>query len=96
MIASYIATVIQILAEDSEDDTDNEDTPRPPTFTLQLFLDSLFFTGVAPVAGLIFETKNRAIFSGEFFSGEKFLEEHYCPYNFVPINFCGVDSFSPN
>ena len=29
--------------EDSEDDTDHEDTPTPPTFTLQLFLDSLFF-----------------------------------------------------
>ena len=42
-IASYIATAIQILAEDSEDDTDHEDTPTPPTFTLQLFLDSLFF-----------------------------------------------------
>ena len=31
------------MAEDSEDDTDHEDTPTPPTFTLQLFLDSLFF-----------------------------------------------------
>ena len=40
-------------------------------------------TGVTPVAGLIFETKNRAIFSGELFSGEEFLEQHYCPYNFV-------------
>jgi len=43
-IASYIAAAIKILAEDSEDDTDHEDTPTPPTFTLQLFLDSLFFT----------------------------------------------------
>ena len=42
-IASYIAGAIQILAQDSEDDTDHEDTPTPPTFTQQLFLDSLFF-----------------------------------------------------
>ena len=41
---------------------------------------------LTPVAGLIFETKNRAIFSGELFSGEEFLEQLYCPYNFVPIN----------
>jgi len=34
---------MKILAEDSEDDTDHEDTPTPPTFTMQLFLDSLFF-----------------------------------------------------
>jgi len=45
---------------------------------------------LTPVAGLIFETKNRAIFSGELFSGEEFLEQHYYPYNFVPIN---VSSF---
>ena len=31
------------------------------------------------VAGQIFETKNRAIFSGELFSGEEFLDQHYCP-----------------
>jgi len=42
-MASYIASAIKILAEDSEDDTDHEDTPTPPTFTLQSFLDSLFF-----------------------------------------------------
>jgi len=42
-MASYIATVMKILAEDSEDDPDHEDTPTPPTFTVQLFLDSLFF-----------------------------------------------------
>jgi len=42
-IASYIAAAIKILEEDSEDDTDHEDTPTPPTFTQQLFLDSLFF-----------------------------------------------------
>jgi len=41
---------------------------------------------VTQVEGLIFETKNRAIFSGELFSGEEFLEQHYCQYNFVPIN----------
>jgi len=34
---------MKILAEDSEDDTGHEDTPTPPTFTLQLYLDSLFF-----------------------------------------------------
>jgi len=43
-------------------------------------------SSLTPVAGLIFETKNRAIFSAELFSGEEFLEQHYCPYNFVPIN----------
>jgi len=37
---------MKILAEDSEDDTDHEDTPTPPTFTLQLFLDSLFFVSL--------------------------------------------------
>jgi len=42
-MASYIAAAMKILAEDSEDDTDHEDTPTPPTFTVQLFLDSLFF-----------------------------------------------------
>jgi len=42
-MASYIAASMKILAEDSEDDTDHEDTPTPPTFTVQLFLDSLFF-----------------------------------------------------
>ena len=42
-MASYIASVMKILAEDSEDDTDHEDTSTPPTFTMQLFLDSLFF-----------------------------------------------------
>jgi len=42
-MASYIASSMKILAGDSEDDTDHEDTPTPPTFTLQLFLDSLFF-----------------------------------------------------
>jgi len=47
-IASYIAAAIKILAEDSEDDTDHEDTPTPPTFTLQLFLDSLFFMLLEP------------------------------------------------
>ena len=41
-MASYVAAAMKILAEDSEDDTDHEDTPTPPTFTLQLFLDSLF------------------------------------------------------
>ena len=41
-MASYIASAMKIL-EDSEDDTDHEDTPTPPTFTVQLFLDSLFF-----------------------------------------------------
>ena len=34
---------MKILEEDSEDDADHEDTPTPPTFTVQLFLDSLFF-----------------------------------------------------
>jgi len=34
---------MKILAKDSEDDADHEDTPTPPTFTLYLFLDSLFF-----------------------------------------------------
>jgi len=33
-----------------------------------------FFFNLTPVAGLIFETKNRAIFSGELFSGKEFLE----------------------
>jgi len=46
-MASYIAAAMKFLAKDSEDDTDHEtdheDTPTPPTFTLQLFLDSLFF-----------------------------------------------------
>jgi len=42
-MASYISAAMKILAEDSEDDTDHEDTPTPPTFILQLFLDSLFF-----------------------------------------------------
>ena len=68
--------------------------PVPTTNDIGLKINSA--TGVTPVAGLIFETKNRAIFSGELFSGEEFLEKHYCPYNFVPINVCGVDSFSPN
>ena len=35
---------MKILAEDSEDDTDHEDTPQPPAFTVQIFLDSLFFS----------------------------------------------------
>jgi len=34
---------MKILEEDSEDDADHEDTPTPPTFTVQIFLDSLFF-----------------------------------------------------
>jgi len=42
-MASYIVPAMKILAQDSEDDTDHEDTPTPPTFTVQLFLDSLFF-----------------------------------------------------
>jgi len=42
-MASYIAAAMKISAKDSEDDTDYENTPTPPTFTLQLFLDSLFF-----------------------------------------------------
>jgi len=42
-MASYIAVAMKILAEDSEDGTDHEDTPTPPTFTVQLFLDFLFF-----------------------------------------------------
>ena len=33
------------------------------------------FTNITPVAGPIFETKNRAIFSGELFSGEEFREK---------------------
>jgi len=41
-MASCIAAAMKILAEDSEDDPDHEDTPTPPTFTWQLFLDSLF------------------------------------------------------
>ena len=61
--------------------------------TFELEYPEIFIT---PVAGLMFETKNRAIFSGELFSGEELLEQHYCPYNFVHINVCGVDSFSPN
>ena len=32
-MASYIAAAMKILAEDSEDDTDHEDTPTPPAFT---------------------------------------------------------------
>jgi len=32
---------------------------------------------ITPVAGLIFETKNRAIFSGELFSGEDQLSIHF-------------------
>jgi len=42
-MASYIAAAMKILVEDSEDDTYHEDTPTPPAFTVQLFLDSLFF-----------------------------------------------------
>jgi len=49
-----------------------------------------------PVAGLIFETKNRELFSGELFSGELLSGAALLPENFVPINVCGVDSFSPN
>ena len=41
-MASYLAVAMKILAEDSEDDTDHEDTPTPPAFTVQLFLDSYF------------------------------------------------------
>ena len=40
------------MAEDSEDDTDHEDTPTPPTFTLKLFLDSLFFMLLEPRNGI--------------------------------------------
>jgi len=39
---------------------------------------------LTPVAGPTFETKNRAIFSGELFSGEEFLEQHYCPRTLFP------------
>ena len=42
-MAWYIAAAMKILEEDSEDDADHEDTPTPPTFTVQIFLDSLFF-----------------------------------------------------
>jgi len=42
-MVSYIAVTMKILVEDSEDDTDHEDTPTPPAFTVHLFLDSLFF-----------------------------------------------------
>jgi len=41
-------------------------------------------TGLTTVAGPTFETKNRAIFSGELFSGEEFLEQHYCPRTLFP------------
>jgi len=39
---------------------------------------------LTPVAGPTFETKNRAIFSGELFSGEEFLEQRYCPRTLFP------------
>jgi len=38
-----------------------------------------------PVAGLIFETKNRAIFLERFF-GRGISGAALLPYNFVPIN----------
>jgi len=56
---------------------------------------------LTPVAGPTFETKNRAIFSGEFFSGEEFLEQHYCPRTLFPsmsvewIHFPRIRTFVP-
>ena len=41
---------------------------------------------LTPVAGLIFETKNRAIFLERFFWRDFSGAAFYCPYNFVPIN----------
>jgi len=46
-----------------------------------------------PVAGPIFETENRAIFSGELFSGEEFRETHYLSATLFPLLGCGVDSY---
>jgi len=48
-MVSYIAAAMKILAEDSEDDTDPEDTPTPPTlqcsyFSIPYFLVSLLFS----------------------------------------------------
>ena len=53
-----------------------------------------FFT-LTPVAGPIFETKNRAIFSGDLFSGEEFREKHYLSTTLFPLIGCGVDSYLP-
>ena len=44
---------------------------------------------LTPVAGPIFETKNRAIFSGELFSGEEVREKHYLSTTLFPLTGCG-------
>ena len=50
---------------------------------------------ITPVAGRIFETKNRAIFLERFF-GRGISGAALLPYNLFPLLGCGVDSFSPN
>jgi len=61
-MASYIAAALKIWAEDSEDDTDHEDTPTPPAFTVQLLIDSLgllaFFKGEINQKQRKFKSKN--------------------------------------
>ena len=48
-----------------------------------------------PVAGPIFQTKNRATFSGELFSGEEFREKDHLSTTLFPLIGCGVDSYLP-
>ena len=60
---------------------------RPIVFTAPPILSKL--------AGPIFETKNRAIFSGELFLGEEFREKHYLSTTLFPLIGCGVDSYLP-
>jgi len=74
------------LAEGSEDDTDHEDTPTPPTFTLQLFLDSLFFGILVVYNGEINQEMNRVFLRIQieggvhFFGQEKFGRRDYLDY----------------
>jgi len=74
------------LAEDSEDDTDHEDTPTPPTFTLQLFLDSLFFRVFTFFNGEMNQEMNRVFLRIQieagvhFFGQEKLGRRDYLDY----------------
>jgi len=71
---------------------------RPIGFYITCWCDPLFLTAppiLSKLAGPIFETKNRAIFSGELFLGEEFREKHYLSTTLFPLIGCGVDSYLP-
>ena len=67
------------MAEDSEDDTDHEDTPTPPTFTQKLFLDSLFFRVLTFFNGEMNQEMNR-VFLRIQIEARKLFRRDYLDY----------------